>query len=63
MAIPLRIEFAGSLYYVTSRGDRCRATYEDEEGRTAFLNVLAEVVEHYDWLCHAYYPMANRYTY
>ena len=27
MARPLRIELAGGLYHVTSRGDRCEAIY------------------------------------
>jgi hypothetical protein len=47
MARPLRIEFAGALYHVTSRGDRREAIFEDDEDREAFLSVLAEVVERY----------------
>ena len=45
MARPLRIEFAGALYHITSRGDRCEAIYEDDEDRERFLSVLAEVVQ------------------
>ena len=30
MARPLRIEFAGALYRITSRGDRREAIYEDD---------------------------------
>jgi len=37
MARPLRIEFAGALYDVTSRGDRQEAVYEDDENREVFL--------------------------
>ncbi len=54
MARPLRIEFAGALYHITSRGDRQEAIYEDDEDREAFLSVLAEVVAHYNWICHAF---------
>ncbi len=61
MARPLRIEFAGALYHITSRGDRQEAIYEDDGDREAFLGVLAEVVERYNWICHAYCLMTNHY--
>ena len=47
MARPLRIEFAGALYHITSRGDRREPIYEDDGDREAFLGVLAEVVERF----------------
>ncbi|EXJ13486.1 hypothetical protein D779_3651 [Imhoffiella purpurea] len=50
MARPLRIEFAGALYHITSRGDRREPIYEDDDDREAFLRVLAEVVERFNWL-------------
>ena len=43
MARPLRIEFAGALYHVTSRGDRQENIYESDDDRTDFLQILAEV--------------------
>jgi len=61
MARPLRIEFAGALYHITSRGDRREAIYENDEDREAFLGVLAEVVERYNWICHAFCLMTNHY--
>jgi REP element-mobilizing transposase RayT len=61
MARPLRIEFAGALYHITSRGDRREAIYEDDEDREAFLRVLAEVVERYHWVCHGFCLMTNHY--
>ncbi len=30
MSRPIRIEFSGALYHVTSRGDRREAIYEDD---------------------------------
>jgi len=54
MARPLRLEFAGALYHITSRGDRREAIYEDDEDREQFLDVFAEVCERYNWVCHAY---------
>ena len=44
MARPLRIEFAGALYHITSRGDRREAIFEDDEDRERFLAGLGEVV-------------------
>lgn len=61
MARPLRIEFPDALYHVTSRGDRCEAIYEDDKDRLLFLRTLAEVVERFNWLCHAYCLMTNHY--
>ena len=40
MARPLRIEFEGALYHVTSRGDRREAIYEDDDDRQQFLALL-----------------------
>ncbi len=61
MARPLRIELAGALYHVTSRGDRRAAIYEDEEDRDSFLATLGETVQRFNWLCHAYCLMTNHY--
>ena len=43
MTRPVRIEFAGALYHVTSRGDRREAIYEDDVDRVRFVEVLGEV--------------------
>ena len=61
MARPLRIEFSGALYHVTSRGDRREPIYEDDEDRLMFLGVLEEVVKRFNWLCHGYCLMTNHY--
>ncbi len=61
MARPLRIEFAGALYHVTARGDRREPIYNDDEDRRAYLDVLGEVVEDFNWICHAYCLMGNHY--
>jgi len=61
MARPLRIEFPGALYHVTSRGDRRGTIFEDDEDRETFLQILAEVVERCNWVCYAYCLMGNHY--
>jgi len=61
MARPLRIEYAGALYHVTSRGDRQEAIFDDDQDRSAFLNILGKVVSRFRWRCHAYCLMGNHY--
>ncbi|MGH8273908.1 MAG: REP-associated tyrosine transposase [Gammaproteobacteria bacterium] len=61
MARPLRLEFAGALYHVTSRGDRRENIYEDDNDRAGFLSVLGEICSQYNWVCHAYCLMSNHY--
>jgi REP element-mobilizing transposase RayT len=61
MARPLRIEFDGALYHVTSRGDRRENIFDDDDDRQCFLATLAEVISRYKWLCHAYCLMSNHY--
>ena len=61
MVRPLRIEYPGALYHVTSRGDRQGAIFDDDQDRTAFLNVLSEVVSRFRWRCHAYRLMGNHF--
>lgn len=56
---PLRIEFAGVLYYVTTRGDRREPIFDDDEDRRIFMSVLAEVVSRFNWICHACCLMTN----
>ena len=61
MARPLRIEFPGALYHVTSRGDRREPIFEDDEDRLKFMEVLAEVVKRFNWVCHVFCLMTNHY--
>jgi len=61
MARPLRLEFAGALYHVTSRGDRREDIYLDDSDREAWLAVVGEVCNRFNWLIHAYCKMSNHY--
>lgn len=61
MARPLRLEFAGALYHVTSRGDGQEAIYHTDDDRDAFLETLGKVCERYNWVIHAYCLMDNHY--
>ena len=61
MARPLRLEFPGALYHITSRGNAQQPIFLDDEDYHSFLQVLSVVMERFDWLCHAYCLMGNHY--
>jgi len=61
MARPLRIEFEGAVYHVTSRGNAREDIYLSDEDRIMFLDVLSYVVKRHEWICHAYCLMTNHY--
>jgi REP element-mobilizing transposase RayT len=61
IARPLRIEFAGALYHVTSRRDWLKAIYLQDQDRRAWLGMLGHVCERFNWVVHAYCQMANHY--
>mgnify|MGYP001235125094 FL=1 len=48
MARPLRIEFPGAVYHVTSRGDRWEPIFVDDDDWRALLDVLASGLERFD---------------
>lgn len=61
MTRPLRLEFSGGLYHVTSRGDRREDIYLSDEDRIAWLTLLGQVCSRFNWVCHAYCQMTNHY--
>ena len=61
MARPLRIEYEGALYHVTSRGNAGQDIFLGDTNRARFLDVLAQVVERFQWVCHAYCLMTSHY--
>ncbi len=61
MARPLRIEFPGALYHVTSRGNARAKVFTDESDHRMFLDILGFVVKRFNWICHAYCLMGNHY--
>jgi len=61
MARPLRIEYPGAVYHVTSRGNEKKPVYRDDRDRDNFLITLDRVNKRYNWLCHAYCLMDNHF--
>ena len=61
MSRPLRLEFSGALYHVTSRGDRREDIYHDDVDRALWLDTLAQCCERFNWAIHAWCQMSNHY--
>lgn len=61
MARPLRLEFPGALYHVTSRGDRREDIFLNDDDRVDWLDVLATVCTRFNWIVHAFCQMNNHY--
>ena len=61
MARPLRLEFSGAIYHLTSRGNARQRIFFTDADRELFLTTLGGVVRRYHWICHAYCLMANHY--
>jgi len=61
MARPLRIEFAGALYHLTSRGDRREDIFPGDYDRKDWLEILGNVCSRFNWVVHAYCQMSNHY--
>lgn len=58
---PLRLEFPGALYHVTSRGDRKAAIYLDQSDRLVWLSILEQVCARYNFIIHGFCQMTNHY--
>jgi REP element-mobilizing transposase RayT len=61
MARPLRLEFAGALYHLTSRGDHRERIFLGDSDRGLFLDLLGKEISQQRWSCYAYCLMDNHY--
>ena len=61
MTRPLRIEYPGAVYHITSRGNEKKEIFRDNIDRESFLDILFKVNNRYNWTCHAYCLMDNHY--
>lgn len=61
MARPLRLEFPGAFYHLTSRGNARAPIFLDDDDRRTFHSVLSKVIGRFEWHCHAYCLMTNHY--
>ena len=61
MARPLRIEYPGALYHITSRGNERRKIFLDDADRLKFLELLKDYYNRFSILIHSYAIMDNHY--
>jgi putative transposase len=61
MARPLRIEYPGAFYHVTSRGNEKKDIFRDTKDRQRFLRYLESATKRYGASMHVYCLMSNHY--
>ncbi len=61
MARPLRIEYPGAYYHVTSRGNEQKNIFSNQQDREKFLFYLESSVERYGAIIHVWCLMGNHY--
>ena len=61
MARPLRIEYEGAVYHVTSRSNARSDVFLSDDDGDVLLDVLDHVVDRFSWQCHAYCLMTNHF--
>lgn len=61
MARPLRINYPGAFYHVTSRGNEQREVFKGQRDREKFLSYLESAFERYGAVIHCWCLMGNHY--
>lgn len=61
MARPLRLEYEGAFYHVTSRGNERGKIFFSEADYLKFLDYLREAIKKYGIILHGYVLMTNHY--
>lgn len=61
MARKLRLQYAGAVYHVISRGNYRAHVFADERTKEAFLTCLHEACVKAGWVVHAWCVMSNHY--
>ncbi len=59
MSRPLRLEYPGAVWHVTSRGNERREVFRDDGDRERYLVILGRTVSLFRWRLHAYVLMGN----
>jgi hypothetical protein len=61
MSRPLRVEYLGAFYHVTSRGNERRTVFHSNRDREKYLSYLESAHERYGAVIHVYCLMGNHY--
>jgi REP element-mobilizing transposase RayT len=61
MARPLRIQWEGAWYHITSRGNERQLIFRNDEDRSEYLGRLSQMTERYRLRLHGYTLMDNHW--
>lgn len=61
MARPVRIEYPGAVYHVTSRGNEKKPIFLCDEDREAFVDFLGRTAQRFGWSVTAWVLMTNHF--
>ncbi len=61
MARPMRINYPGAFYHVTSRGNERKDVYKSKRDREKFFEYLDSATQRYDAVIHVFCLMDNHY--
>ena len=61
MGRPLRIEYPGALYHITSRGNERKKIFLEDADKIKFLEILEDYHNRFNILIHGYVLMDNHY--
>lgn len=61
MSRPIRIEFPGATYHISSRGHDHQVIFIDDDDKKFFLDLLQKTVQRFHWVCHAWCLMHDHY--
>ncbi len=61
MARPLRLQYPGACYHVTSRGNEKKPIFRNQKDREKFLAYLESAVVRYEAIIHVWCLMGNHY--
>lgn len=61
MARPLRIEFPGAVYYISTSGNAGRNIFQDAKDGQMWLEVFESVCKRFSWICYSFCLMTDHY--
>jgi putative transposase len=61
MARPIRIEYDGAFYHVTSRGNARQKIFLSDKDYPAFMEIFQEIIKRQGWIVPSYCLMGNHY--
>jgi REP element-mobilizing transposase RayT len=57
----MRVEYAGAVYHITTRGNERKNIFKHDADRELFLDILQQTISRFHWVCHGYVLMSNHF--